>query len=411
MKRTSLANLIGMNAYWMGLSFMWNSLHPIILPAVLLHLVPAGAKNSYLGGLTFFDLVLAMFIQPLSGSLSDQWRSRWGKRRPLALLGTGLDLIFLGLLAWSGNIWAVLVGYVGLQAASNLAQGPLQALIPDLVPRARMGTASAVKNLMDMLGLVIASLAAGNLLKPEDHHPIAILLVVMGVLVLSAGITFLTAREVPSEAVEPSLNKRIDLKEMFSFNHLASRNFIHLILSRFVFLLGVYGVQAFAQYYIQDVMRAANPVKATSQLMASLAVTLIVSAMLGGWLTDRFGARRVVALASGISAIGCALLVSAPDMSSLIRFAGVLGAGIGLYLTSNWTLASRLAPRQQAGKYLGMVNLATAGASAASRLLGVPIDILNRARPGLFFGYRGLFILGAAGTLLSLLILAKVKEE
>jgi Na+/melibiose symporter and related transporters len=274
-----------------------------------------------------------------------------------------------------------------------------------------MGTASAVKNLMDMLGLVIASLAAGNLLKPEDRHPTAILLVVMGVLVLSAGITFLTAREASSEAVEPSLNKRIDLKEIFSFNHLASRNFIRLILSRFIFLLGVYGVQAFAQYYIQDVMRAANPVKATSQLMASLAVTLIVSAMLGVGLTDRFGARRVVALASGISALGCALLVSASDMGSLIRFAGVLGAGIGLYLTSNWTLASRLAPRQQAGKYLGMVNLATAGASAASRLLGVPIDVLNSARPGLFLGYRGLFLLGVAGTLLSLLILVKVKEE
>lgn len=44
MKRTSLANLIGMNAYWMGLSFMWNSLHPIILPAVLLHLVQPALK-------------------------------------------------------------------------------------------------------------------------------------------------------------------------------------------------------------------------------------------------------------------------------------------------------------------------------------------------------------------------------
>ncbi len=61
MKKTSLPALMGMNSCWLGLSFMWNSLHPIVLPAVLLHLVPTQAKNSYLGGLTFFGLLLAMF--------------------------------------------------------------------------------------------------------------------------------------------------------------------------------------------------------------------------------------------------------------------------------------------------------------------------------------------------------------
>jgi hypothetical protein len=70
-----------------------------------------------------------------------------------------------------------------------------------------------------------------------------------------------------------------------------------------------------------------------------------------------------------------------------------------------------MAPREEAGKYLGFVNLATAGASAGSRLLGIPIDLLNGAHPGKFWGYSGLFILGTAGTLLSLLLLAQVKEE
>ena len=55
-----------------------------------------------------------------------------------------------------------------------------------------------------------------------------------------------------------------------------------MIGSRFVFLMGVYGVQAFAQYYIQDVMRAANPVKATGDLMTALALMLVIAAPLGG---------------------------------------------------------------------------------------------------------------------------------
>ena len=53
MKRANLLNLIVLNAYWFGLSFMWNSLHVIILPAVLLNFVPETLKNTYLGLMTF----------------------------------------------------------------------------------------------------------------------------------------------------------------------------------------------------------------------------------------------------------------------------------------------------------------------------------------------------------------------
>jgi len=75
LKKASLGKLLSINTYWLGHSFMWNSLHPIILPAILLYLVPESMKNSYLGLLTFVGLLLAMFIQPLSGAASHSWRS------------------------------------------------------------------------------------------------------------------------------------------------------------------------------------------------------------------------------------------------------------------------------------------------------------------------------------------------
>ncbi|BBB49736.1 MFS transporter [Pelolinea submarina] len=408
-KKISLSKLLGMNTYWLGLSFMWNSLHPIVLPAILLHLVPETSKNSYLGGLTFLGMLLAMVVQPISGAASDHWRSRWGKRRPLALLGTLFDFVFLGLLAWSKNIWVLLWGYIGLQITSNTAQGPLQALIPDRIPRDQMGRASGVKNLMDVGGVIIASVAAGRLLSPDDRYPTTIMLVVMGVLAASAAITFVTADETPS--LETEEHSRFNIREAFRLDMQLNRNYAWLIASRFVFLMGIYGVQAFAQYYIQDVMQAPNPVKATGDLMAALAIMLVICALLGGWLADHHGARRVIVLASLISAVGCLLLPNAHDLTSLVLYAGVLGAGIGLYLTSNWALASRLAPKAQAGKFLGLTNLATAGASAFSRLLGFPVDWLNNARPGAFMGYSGLFLLGGVGALLSLILLARVKED
>jgi Na+/melibiose symporter-like transporter len=410
MKKAKLHTLITMNIYWFGLSFMWNSIHPIILPSVLLHIVPEHLKNSYLGALTFSGLVLAMIIQPISGAASDRWRSRWGRRRPLALVGTGLDFIFLSLLAWSGNLFVVVLGYIGLQITSNIAHGPMQGLIPDLVPNEQLGLASGLKNLLDMAGLIIASLAAGSLLSPDDRYPTMIMIVVMVILLISAAVTFLYVKEKPTSDTSRNSNK-IHLKQVFQIDLKANSSYFWLIVSRFLFLVGIYGVQTFAQYYIRDVMQAANPVKATGDLMASLAIALVICSLIGGWLTDKIGARLVIFIASLISAIGAFLLVIAKDIPTLTFFAGILGAGIGLYLSSSWALASRLAPKKEAGKFLGLTNLATAGASAVSKLGGIPIDMVNNAFPGHYYGYTGLFVLGGTFALLSMLLLHKVKEN
>ena len=410
MKKAKLHTLITMNVYWLGLSFMWNSIHPIILPSVLLHIVPEQLKNTYLGILTFCGLVLAMIIQPISGAASDGWRSRWGRRRPLVLVGTGLDFIFLSLLAWSGNLFIVILGYVGLQITSNIAHGPMQGLIPDLVSNEQLGLASGLKNLLDMAGLIVASLVAGSLLSPDDRYPTMIMVVVMGILLISAAVTFFCVKEEPTSDNSRNGNK-IHIKQVFQIDLKANTSYFWLIVSRFIFLVGIYGIQTFAQYYIRDVMLAANPVKATGDLMASLAIALVICSLVGGWLTDKIGARLVIYFASLISAIGAFLLVIAKDIPSLTCFAGILGAGIGLYLSSNWALASQLAPREEAGKFLGLTNLATAGASAVSKLGGIPIDVANNAFPGHYYGYTGLFALGGFFALLSMLLLRKVKEK
>ncbi len=52
-QRVGTFGLVAINAYWPGLSFMWNSLHLIILPAVLLTIVDDAHKNTVPGLLTF----------------------------------------------------------------------------------------------------------------------------------------------------------------------------------------------------------------------------------------------------------------------------------------------------------------------------------------------------------------------
>jgi MFS family permease len=408
-KKLSLPQLLVLNAYWVGLSFMWNSLHPIILPAVLLSYVPDAKKNTYLGLLTFLGLILAMVIQPLSGALSDGWKSRFGRRRPLIVLGTLFDFVFLSILAWSGGLVWLFIGYIGLQLSSNIAHGPLQGLLPDRVPRSQMGVASSLKTFMDMLALIIASLLAGRMLDSVSRDPTAIMLVVIGLLAVSAAVTIFGVKEQPAREDERTdWNGLID---QFKIDFQKNKSYWWLIAERALFLLGIYGVQAFAQYYLQDVIRVPDPPKQTGDLLASLTVALIILVLIGGWLTDKYGAKRVLIFATYISAVGILLMLLATDMRGLLIFGGVLGAGIGLFLTSNWALANSLAPGDEAGKYLGLTNLATAGSGALARLEGPALDWLNAAWPGAWIGYKGLFIFGALCILASIFLLRKIKPN
>lgn len=409
MKKAQTLDLLIINAYWFGLAVMWNSLHVIILPALLLLYVPENQKNTYLGLMTFFGLIIAMIVQPISGSISDRWRSRWGRRRPLITLGTVLDFIFLGILAWAGGLVGLAIGYIGLQFTSNIAHGPAQGLIPDRVPREQHGAASGFKNLFDMGGLVVASLLMGNLLDPDSPNPLIPLVVVAGILLIGGLITILGTREKPTISSEFKTNpkprlviKKIPLRDI---------PYAWLIASRFFFLLGIYDIQVFAQYYIRDVIPTANPIKLTGDLLASITLALIFFAMAGGWLGDRIGHKRVQYFASGVGTVGCLLLLMARDSTSLLVFGGVTGVGIGLFITANWALLSRMAPMAEAGIYLGLTNLATAGSGAIGRLMGPLIDGLNNANPGAYSGYTAMFIFGAFCTAMSAVLLIKVNEE
>ena len=402
----NFAQLLLLNAYWVGLSFMWNSIHPILLPAILLNYVPDAKKNTYLGLLTFVGLVVAMMIQPISGALSDGWRSRFGRRRPLAVVGTLFDFVFLSVLAWAGGLAWLFIGYVGLQFSSNIAHGPMQGLMPDRVPRSQMGVASSLRTFMDMMSLVFASLLAGRLLDPITRDPAPIMLVVMSLLAVSASITFFGVRE--QRTLERTRTDWKSLLSSFRINFRENSSYWWLIAERMLFLLGIYGIQAFAQYYLQDVLRVPDPPQQTGDLLAALTITMVILVLLAGWLTDKYGAKRILVIGTCIAAAGMLLMLLAVDMRGLTIFGSVLGAGIGLFLTSNWALANSLAPQEEAGKYLGLTNLATAGAAALSRLEGPVLDWLNALWPGAWVGYKGLFIFGAVCMLLSLFFLRRI---
>jgi MFS family permease len=407
-KKVSTWSMVVMNLYWLGLSFMWNSLHVLILPAVLLNFVPENLKNSYLGLLTFFGLILAMIIQPISGAVSDRWPSRLGRRRPLIIIGTLLDFVFLACLAWAGGIWMLFIGYIGLQITSNIAHGPTQGLMPDLVPADQLGTASGIKTSIDMVGMIVSSLLTGRLMTPTDPKATLALVVVAAILAVGAGITIIGTREQPSTAQFDRPNLRGLWKSTFNVDLKANRSFAWLIVSRLFWLSGIYGIQSFAQYFVRDRLDVPNPVQTTGDLLAAIVVSLVIFSLVSGWLCDKFGRKLVLVLAGVLGAVGSLLLMFVNTPNQLLIFGSIMGVGLGMFLSANWALANELAPIAEAGKFMGLTNLATAGAGAIGRLEGPVIDWLNNAKPGAWNGWSFMFIFGAVCIVISTVLLVKI---
>ncbi|RPI52503.1 MAG: MFS transporter, partial [Chloroflexi bacterium] len=123
---------------------------------------------------------------------------------------------------------------------------------------------------------------------------------------------------------------------------------------------------------------------------------------------DRIGRRRLVMLSAVVAALGTFLLLLAQDMTLVLVGGSVLGVGAGTFMATNWALGTDLVPPQEAGRYLGISNLAGAGAGIVGAGIGGPMaDFFNRLQPGL--GYLVIFAVYGGLFLLSILALARVR--
>jgi MFS family permease len=141
-------------------------------------------------------------------------------------------------------------------------------------------------------------------------------------------------------------------------------------------------------------------------------VLILLFAFVSGWLSDRIGHKRVVAIAGVVAALGVAIAIAVPDLTA-VNVGGIfIGAATGMFYTANWALGTSLVPKAEAGRYLGISNLAGAGAGAVGAYIGGPIadyfTVRFPAIPGI--GYVLLFAIYGLLFLFSVLALARVRS-
>ncbi len=172
---------------------MYDSIIPLMLQNTF-HL-----GETVTGALMAMDNVLAIFLLPLFGTLSDKADTKIGKRMPFIVGGTLLAVTFLLLLSAADKKQS-LVMFLSilflLLLSMGLYRSPAVALMPDLTPNRLRSKANAVINLMGAVGgvyaLIMIKLLVGAGERP-DYLPLFIS--IGGLMLVAVAVLFATVKE------------------------------------------------------------------------------------------------------------------------------------------------------------------------------------------------------------------------
>jgi MFS family permease len=149
--------------------------------------------------------------------------------------------------------------------------------------------------------------------------------------------------------------------------------------------------------YLSDVGHTAA---IASLIIAIVSGLTVVGKILMGFITDRWGVRRAVALAFGTIAIGIVLLMGSETFLVACVFGVIYGLGIGAPLVINPALTAECLGLKHFGAVFGVLTLLTAfGAALGPAIVGYIYNAAGSYMPAfvLFFGLA--LVAGVSGML------------
>ena len=273
-------------------------------------------NETFTGVIMAADNVLALFLLPFFGGLSDKTSTRLGKRTPYILAGTACAVVLMNFLPVLDNSYAaepalwkqiLFVAVLGLLLISmGTYRSPAVALMPDVTPKPLRSKANAILNLMGAVGGILY-LAVAAVMYPNskiaglDHVNYQPLFwTVSGIMVAAIVILLLTIRE-PKLAAENAAYEAAHPEENLarddgSGNQVLPRevqiSLAFLLLSISLWFIGYNGVTTWFTVYIGQVMGQGLGGASTCLMVATAGA--IVSYIPIGQIAGKIGRKRTI---------------------------------------------------------------------------------------------------------------------
>jgi MFS family permease len=341
-------------AFWLGAQALWGALLGVSLQSRSIELAPATAIVSY-SYLAAIGAVVAAIVQVAVGPWSD-WRRRHGsKRLEFYVFGTIAGAVALIAFYDATNFATLTTALIALQATLNVAAGPYQAIIPDTIPRDRLGIASSWMSGLQSLGNAVGAVFASVI---TNGRVLGAALAAF--LVACAGVTVAHVRGLQLQPPPPHERFRV------------TRAFVDLFISRALVYVGFYTLVGYLLFYVTEVLgvpAGAAAQRQTGILILAFTVLAAAGAGVAAKPTDRMDKRIVATIGCGGTIAALLLFVLSHDMVLAVVATALAGLGWGVFLVADWAIACRILPPGALASTMGIWNVAVAGPQIVAPLL------------------------------------------
>ncbi|MCX7653150.1 MAG: SLC45 family MFS transporter [Fervidobacterium sp.] len=410
----SFKNLLLLGFGFFGISLVW----PLYNAYVPIFLKDFNLSSATIGFVMTIDNIFAIFMLPLVGTLSDQTRTRLGRRMPYILVGAPLAAVTFGLIPTTRAIhllWLMMLNIIFMNFFMALFRSPVIALMPDITPSEYRSQANGVINFMGGVGALLAFFAG----KPLYDINYALPFLIGGVILLvSQLLVVIFIKE--DKKYKTKENVRLKFNDVYekSFNELKEnlkdvfyskeKSLLFMLVSILLWFIGYNALETFFTSYVKFNLGIKESTGAL--VLGFFSLTFMIFAIPAGFIGAKLGRKKAmsIGLVVVLSVLIAALLISVTlsDTRLIVNLYFLIFAlgGIGWALVNVNSLPTivDMTVEEKVGGYTGLYYFFSMAANIiAPPLAGLFIDKM---------GYKTLFAFAITFLLLSLITIQFVKR-
>ncbi len=333
---------------FVGLAFMsicafWG-MYDNVIPLIL---TKTFAMNETVSGIIMaLDNILALFLLPLFGAMSDKVNTPYGKRMPFIIFGTVVAAVLLNILPVLDNSYAknpqtsTMITFVGtlglLLVVMGTYRSPAVALMPDVTPKPLRSKGNAIINLMGAIGGALY-LGLAAVLYPKskteglEHVDYRMLFIIVGaIMIVSIIILKITTNEPKLVAANKELEAKHPEWNLAESNDSGKevlprpvkKSLLFLLASIALWFIGYNGVTTWFTVYAEGVMGKSLGEASVYTLIATIGA--VISYIPIGIVASKFGRKKTIMF-------GCILLAASFGAGYFLTTTS-WGSGIVMYV-------------------------------------------------------------------------------
>jgi len=356
------------------------------------------------GVLMAIDNLIGVIMQPIMGSISDQTRSKYGRRTPYIIIGVIASAVFFALIptGFGTQLWILLLWMFFFSISMGFYRSQAVALMPDFVRPINRSKANAIINLMGGVGSIFA-FTLGYLVDAFSNQYIGlqVVFIIGSVIMIVALIIFLwkvdekeaysykLLMEMEKTEVKKFLNKTEGPGLIESLKDIAredDKSTLFVLLAIFSWFIAYQGLEGLFSTYASDPAILGLSTGLAGFIFNFVAVPFIIFAIPAGIIATKIGRRLTIKI--GLVIMISALIVGFLIPTLIITIIALIFAGIGWAMinVNSIVIVWELAPSiEKIGTYTGVYYFFSVLAAilgpgiigGLSDLLGKPSMLLN----------------------------------